>query len=618
VAIDPYCSKIIFAGTGEQDGEPDGIYQSVDAGDTWQLRYSKDLDLVREIVIDSMNPLYIYAVGYGIAGSPEYNGFVKSTNGGISWTGTHVGRPGPTDNVYRLAVSSDGVDPPVMYTIVEDAPSKDVYRSTDRGDSWERLRIPNLPSPPPYVLAVYPFNRNYFYVNSNDADGILHLVDMVGLQYYTIGDGLPVPPERPSSILTHPDNPNMVYLGFPNHGIFKAEAWPPAWSPAVQGLNNTYINDLAVDPTSSQTVYAAIKSAVTNTGHHLAITKTGGDSWNYLTNSPNHLNCVSIDPQVPANIYVGNSPYYGSFFFIHYSPDSGQSWSDKRFLYVTPGSIGLGVGDIWIDPRNSDTILVAGAGTGGPDNGGGIYKTIDGGMSWARTSNFWAETLTADPANPSVLYYGSQHCGYVFRSANTGGSWTNISPSAPDDQCWVWEVRALEVDSNSRVYAATDEGLWKRTSGIWTQLNGLPTEDITSLAIDRSEIPQTIYVGTGNDGVYFSRDEGGPWIPINEGLEKRSITHLAISTITPKILYAGTAYGGVWQYNVSREPCEGDINEDQKVDHLDLQSFADDLGKQTCNGGCDGDCDGDHDADGQDLATIISDYGRTDCPAVKD
>jgi hypothetical protein len=41
---------------------------------------------------------------------------------------------------------------------------------------------------------------------------------------------------------------------------------------------------------------------------------------------------------------------------------------------------------------------------------------------------FRAETLAADPADPSVLCCGSQHCGYVFCSANTGGQLDEHKP----------------------------------------------------------------------------------------------------------------------------------------------------------------------------------------------
>jgi hypothetical protein len=44
----------------------------------------------------------------------------------------------------------------------------------------------------------------------------------------------------------------------------------------------------------------------------------------------------------------------------------------------------------------------------------------------------------------------------------------------------------------------------------------------------------------------MSRDGGEMWAPFNEGLTTLDITTLVLSESQPKILYVGTAYGGVW------------------------------------------------------------------------
>jgi len=107
-------------------------------------------------------------------------------------------------------------------------------------------------------------------------------------------------------------------------------------------------------------------------------------------------------------------------------------------------------------------------------------------------------------------------------------------------------VRDIEVDLNSHVYAATDEGLWRWDGSDWTVLAGLPTDDIRALAIDNATSLGVIYAGTGENGVFVSQDGGSTWIPFNEGLGTLSITELVISTSQPKMLHAGTGYGGVY------------------------------------------------------------------------
>jgi hypothetical protein len=84
----------------------------------------------------------------------------------------------------------------------------------------------------------------------------------------------------------------------------------------------------------------------------------------------------------------------------------------------------------------------------------------------------------------------------------------------------------------------------------WTQLTGFPGVG-TALAIDRTTVPQTLFIGTSFMGIYFSQDAGATWTPFNEGLGNLSIRKLTLSGGPDKLLYAGTAYGGVWVRNLS-------------------------------------------------------------------
>ncbi len=76
-------------------------------------------------------------------------------------------------------------------------------------------------------------------------------------------------------------------------------------------------------------------------------------------------------------------------------------------------------------------------------------------------------------------------------------------------------------------------------------MTGLPTDNITAVAIDRSTNPGVLYVGTGENGEFVSEDGGNTWVELNDGLENLSINVFAISDSEPKVIYAGTARG-VW------------------------------------------------------------------------
>lgn len=154
--------------------------------------------------------------------------------------------------------------------------------------------------------------------------------------------------------------------------------------------------------------------------------------------------------------------------------------------------------------------------------------------------------MASDPNTPQIVYFGSQDCGNVFRSVNSGETWIKINPAVAAPQCWVDEVRDVAVDKDSRVYAATSEGLLRWQGSAWQSLTGLPTDDITAIAIDLSAGAGTLYVGTGENGVYGSSDGGDTWLPFNRGLSGRAISGLVVGPAFPRMLYAGMEYGGVW------------------------------------------------------------------------
>ena len=340
------------------------------------------------------------------------------------------------------------------------------------------------------------------------------------------------------------------------------------------GPYGMYINDLAIDPTSSCTVFATIKG-----NYYPVKTTNGGASWDSLIGGWNR-GAVAIDPQNPSTIYTGAGwkRRTNPLCYLLKSTDGGQTWRyTPGYLFMGEGIFEYGVSDIWVNPSDSSILLVAIAGFGGIDDPGGVYKTTNGGETWQRTRDFWANTLAADPTNLQVLYFGTARNGYVFKSTNGGSYWTNISPGGE----WVWEVRDIEVDLNSHVYAATDSGLMKLVGFVWTKLAGLPTDDITALAIDRSTTPGVVYAGTDGNGVYVSQDGGSSWLPFNDGLGDLSITVLAISDSEPKILYAGTANHGVWDRTLTTTGVSEPVDQAIPIAYSLSQNYPNPFNPQT-------------------------------------
>src|SRR5437667_179650 len=152
--------------------------------------------------------------------------------------------------------------------------------------------------------------------------------------------------------------------------------------------------------------------------------------------------------------------------------------------------------------------------------------------------------LAMDPQVPATLYAGANGGG-VFKSTDGGGSWSAVNTGLTSTF-----VRALAIDpqASTTLYAGTNNGVFKSTdgAGTWSPANnGLANLSVNALAID-PQTPTTLYVGApGNPGgVFKSTDGGGSWSLASTGLTNPAVSHLAIDPQTPTTLYAGTVLSG--------------------------------------------------------------------------
>jgi hypothetical protein len=139
----------------------------------------------------------------------------------------------------------------------------------------------------------------------------------------------------------------------------------------------------------------------------LVISGFAGDRyWSLLGPNIGSIRAIAIDPINPNNVYLG-ADYSGG---VYKSIDGGLSWR----LVIT----GLGANDVYtlaIDPVHQNIIY---AGTGYSKT----YKSYDFGETWSPiTTGMQAYTINSiviNPTNPNMVYAGT-YSG-VFRSSNAG------------------------------------------------------------------------------------------------------------------------------------------------------------------------------------------------------
>ena len=265
------------------------------------------------------------------------------------------------------------------------------------------------------------------------------------------------------------------------------------------------------------------------------------------------------------------------------SANHGASWSPEGSL--TPGANGIGLFDrvnaVAFDPVNPASIIYVGASAfNGPSGSGGIYKSTNGGASWALSNTGIASTtidaIAVDPANGQILYAVANE--EIYKSTNGGENWTSLNQvvgtsgsvavnpsnanivyvgsstgllvSSNAGTSWTpiagvpAPVNAVVVDASGNYYAANNAGVYKNGSA---SSSGLPASTVvSSLAINRTS-PNILYAATATPGVlYQTTNSGGTWTPVSLGPEEPEPPLLvAVDPSNPSNLYVALQVSGV-------------------------------------------------------------------------
>ena len=158
VAIAPSDTSIVWIGTGEEDSRNSispggGVYKSTDGGLTWELKGLEDTHAIGRVVVHPENPDIVYVAALGhIWGDNEERGLYRTTDGGDTWERIHYvsEKAGfvdlamhPNDPDILFASSWERVRGP--YSLHSGGPGSALWKSTDGGDTWTEVSGGGLP-----------------------------------------------------------------------------------------------------------------------------------------------------------------------------------------------------------------------------------------------------------------------------------------------------------------------------------------------------------------------------------------------------------------------------------------------------------------------------------------
>ena len=467
LAIDPTNSQILYAGGRNT------LFKSQSGGLTWSSLYSP-YSTINAVVIDPQNHNTLHL--------GTLNGTYKSTDGGSSWTATTSG----LSNLYvhSLAISSSNSS--VLYAGTEAG----LFKSVTGAASW----VLNYAPPGQTTVNAIRMNPSQLLIGCN-GDGIA-LTTNGGSNWQTPNSGLVN--MNVWKIVSDPTNPNTLYAGTEVGGVFKSTdggtTWSLAkrlanvyalavdphypltvyagtygngvyrsqdggisWSQRNNGLSETHVWDIAIDPSNTGVLYAATNSGIFKSADSAA-------SWVQAYGSfLEGCFSVAVNPLHPNVVYLGSGTYDGP---IKMSTDGGSTWN-------TLGS-GIAFENIYAlkaIPYGSSVTVFAGGVYFGFGTYSGLYSLPEGSARWTKNiDNFYCSEITCKTSLPSEIYAASFNAG-IERSTDGGASWNPISGNISYSSS-----NAVWVAGNS-VYAGF------QYAGIWRAAT------VTGVAQFRSELP---------------------------------------------------------------------------------------------------------------------------------
>ncbi len=597
IAVAPSDPNVVYVGTGE--GNPrnnasvgDGMYKSVDGGDTWtQIGLTKS-DKIARLVIDSRNPDIVYACVLGREWGPsEERGVFRTADGGATWKKVLYVDTQTSCSDITADPNNSNILYAGMYTyrrwawhLESGAGNTAVWKSINGGTTWERLSGPDrmLGLPRKAMdrigVAVAPSDPNIVYVLSETKDeGELWRSDDAGKSWRTVNrdPNINFRPFYYADIRVDPKNPNRVFTL--SGGLYFSEDGGQNFRTIARDVHGDH-QAMWIDPVDPRYILSGSDGG-------WQVSRDGGKNWDVVnTFAFTQFYHINYDMQTPYQVCGGlqdNGNWCGASNSL-----SGQGIRQADWRNVSGGD------GFFTVPRLDKPWLVYSNSQGGmlniTDMRSGVQKTIypypnrvgsvGDAMIGHKYRFNWNAPIALSPQNPGVVYWGGN---VLFRSRDNGLNWDVISPdlttndpkkqqssggeivvdnTAAEFHSSLLSIAPSPLDSNV-IWTSSDDGLVQVTrdggkswSNVFNNIVGLkPNAWLATIEASHFEVG-TAYVTADHHQdddytpfVYMTTDFGKTWRSIRGDLPDRAWwTHVIREDPRNRnLLYVGTE-AGVW------------------------------------------------------------------------
>ncbi len=328
-----------------------------------------------------------------------------------------------------------------------------------------------------------------------------------------------------------PDDARRFYFGAVNGGLWRTDDAGRTWLPIFDSSPVGSIGALAVAPSAPSTLYvgtgeADMRSDIAQ-GVGMFKSTDGGTHWSAIGLSDSQaIGKILVDPRDPNVLLVAvlGHPYGpNAERGVFRSTDGGKTWTKTLFKDLGTGAI-----DMAFQPGDPDVVYAALWQTRRPPwnvyppsngPGGGLYKSVDGGKTWAAIGVHGLPALpgrigiAVTPARPDrVFALVDAEDGGLFRSDDAGATWTRVSD---DKRIWNrgWYFGGITADPKNadRVWVCDTIVLRSDDGGAhFAPIKGDPTgDDFHVLWIDPRDTDRRI-LGV-DQGALVTLNGGATW-----------------------------------------------------------------------------------------------------------
>lgn len=340
-----------------------------------------------------------------------------------------------------------------------------------------------------------------------------------------------------------PNDPNIIYIGAANGGIWKSTNGGMNWTPLTDDQPSMSSGALAIDPTNTNIIYAgtgeATYSGASYYGAGLLKSTNAGQSWiQYTSGLPNqtYFSRIVIRPNHPNELLaaLGNSGLYRS-------TNSGETWTEIRsgrcddVLFTVTGDTAFAVG--------GSTNLARSI------NGGASFSNFGSGLPNGTRTHF--DIARSNSSKMYAAVYSSSSFTF-YRSTNYGANWVSAnSYNFNGSQAWYDMHVRVNPKNENQIFVGTID-IHRSTDGGTTFTNITNGYSGGNVHVDQHYIffhptDENTLFACNDGGIWRSTNGGTSFTNMNQNLTLTQFYRITASPFTPSRILGGTQDNGTQQ-----------------------------------------------------------------------